>query len=118
MAVADPQTVSISGTTTSLPRVGSDPGKFASADGNISYDFSHSYGKRTRRLVRINNLKIVADPLTPANNTYRSMSISIVADLPPVGYTAAEAKAVFDGFITQLQAASGAVLVKWFGGEQ
>lgn len=118
MAVADPQTVTISGTTVSLPRVGSDPGKFASADGNVSVDFSHSYGKRTRRLVRINYLKAVADPLTPANNVYRSMSISIVADLPPVGYTAAEAKAIFDGFITQLQAASGAVLVKWFGGEQ
>lgn len=123
MAIADPQTVTITGPgTVSLPRTQpvngpAGAGRFQSSDGTISFDFSNAYGSRTRRLARITYTKTIADPLTPANNVYRSMSFNIVCDIPPVGFTAAECKNVWDGFITQLNASSGAVVTKWLGGE-
>jgi hypothetical protein len=40
-----------------------------------------------------------------------------VADVPVTGYTVVEAKQVIDGFITQLNASSGALITKMLGGE-
>lgn len=120
MAIADPQTVTVSpASAVSLPRTssGTNSGAFTSSDGYLGYTFSHQYGKRTRRLARFNHKKIISDPLVTATNTIRSMSISLVVDVPVDGYTAAEAKAVVDGFITQLNASGGAVLTKFLGGE-
>lgn len=120
MAIADPQTVTVSpASAVSLPRTNSfqNGGEFRSADGNLAFVFSNQYGKRTRRLARFNHKKIITDPLVTATNTYRSASVSLVVDVPVDGYTVAEVKAVVDGFITQLNASSGAVLTKFLGGE-
>ncbi len=118
MALSDPQSVTISGTAISLPSISHDPNKttYQSSDGVVQETVSHQYGKRNRRVLRIDHSKIAADPLTSANVKY-SASFYLVGDLPPVGYTVAEAKAVIDGFIAQLNAASGAILTKWLGGE-
>lgn len=115
----DPQSVTISGTANSLPRISSGPngGKFALADGSIVETVSHAYGKRNRRQFRIDHSKYAADPLFPEQNLPYSMSFYIVADVPPVGYTVAEQKAVIDGFLAQLSASSGALLTKFLGGE-
>jgi len=120
MAIADPQTVTVSpASAVSLPRTssGTNAGVFTSGDGYLSYQFSHQYGKRTRRLARFNHKKVIVDPLVTATNTIRSMSVSLVIDGPTDGYTVAEMKAVVDGFVTQLNASSGAVLTKFLGGE-
>jgi hypothetical protein len=45
------------------------------------------------------------------------MSAYVVFDLPPTGYTPAEAKAIWDGFAAQLAASSGALVTKVLGGE-
>jgi len=45
------------------------------------------------------------------------MTFYVVADVPKVGYTVAEQKAVIDGFVAQLNATSGALITKWLGGE-
>jgi len=119
MSFADPQTVTISGTTTSLPRVsvGDDESEYQSGDGLIKLTASHNYGKRTRRMVRIDTQKVTADPFKPTENVKVSMSNYIVFDLPPAGYTAAEALAVWVGLKTQLAATSDALIVKLLGGE-
>jgi hypothetical protein len=119
MSFTDPQTVTISGTTTPLPRisVGDDESEYASSDGLISLKASHTYGKRTRRMLRIDTSKVTADPFRPAENVKVSMSCYIVFDLPPAGYTATEAKAVFDGFRTQFGASTDALITKLLGGE-
>jgi len=117
---ADPQSVTISpASALSLPRVssGDNFGKFSSADGAITETVKHSYGKRARRTWRINHSKIVPDPLVPAQNTPYSMSFYIVADVPNVGYSVAEQKAVVDGALAQLQATSGLLITKFLGGE-
>jgi len=119
MSFADPQTITISGTTIPLPRVsvGDDESEYQSGDGLTKLTASHNYGKRTRRMVRIDTQKVSADPYKPTENVKVSMSNYIVFDLPAAGYTPAEALAVWVGLRTQLAATSDALIVKLLGGE-
>ena len=89
MAFTDPQSITISGTTTSLPRtsVGQNSGTYQSSDGLIVLTASHAYGRRTRRVIRVDHSKITSDPYIPAQNAKVGMSNYLVFDLPPVGYT-------------------------------
>lgn len=118
MALTDPISVTINAVPATLPRTGFgiNTGSFSNDTGTVLVKVSHSYAKRTRRLVRLDHSKIAADPLTSANTKY-SMSAQFVIDTPSVGYTPVEAKQVVDGFIAFLTAASGAQLVKILGGE-
>lgn len=115
----EPQSVTISGTAHSLPRVsnGTNSGVFANADNTITYTVTSTYGKRNRRTVRVVHAKTAPDPLFPAQNTPYSMTFYVTADVPKVGYTVAEQKAVIDGVLANLQATSGANITKLLGGE-
>jgi hypothetical protein len=100
MSFTDPLSITVSGVTTPLPRVsvGDDRSEYQSGDGLLQLSASHDYGKRTRRLLRIDASKMTSDPFKPAENVKVSMSNYIVFDLPPAGYSAAEALAVYQGF--------------------
>jgi hypothetical protein len=119
MSYADPQTVTISGVTTSLPRVST--GRFASeylsGDGLISLKASSAIGNRIRRVVRLDHSKIAADVYQPDVNVKRSMSVYTVFDMPSVGYTAADALAIYLGFNNQVNASSNLLITKLLGGE-
>lgn len=120
MSFADPQTITIApAAAASLPRisVGDDRSEYASADGLIVLSASHNYGKRVRRMLRVDTSKLTSDPFRPSENVKVSMSNYIVFDLPPAGYTAAEALAVWTGFKTQVSASSDLLITKLLGGE-
>jgi len=119
MSFADPQTVTISAVTTPLPRisVGDDESEYASGDGLIQLKASHQYGKRTRRMLRIDVGKVTADPFKPTENVKVGMALYVVFDLPPAGFTPAEAVAVYQGFKTQMTASSDVLITKLLGGE-
>jgi len=119
MAFTDPQSITIGGVTTSLPRVSNlgDGAKYSSSDGLIDLSASHAYGRRTRRVLRVDHQKITSDPFIPAQNAEVSMSNYIVFDLPKVGYTNAEALAVYNGFKTMFTASTDALITKLLGGE-
>lgn len=119
MALSDPQSVTISGTAHSLKRTSSSPnaGEFTTNDGLVKEVVSHQYGSRNRHLIRLNHSKIAADPFQTTLNARYSMSSYMVVDVPQVGYTVAEAKAVVDGLIAQLSATSGALITQLLGGE-
>jgi hypothetical protein len=120
MSFADPQTLTIApAAAVSLPRtsVGEDESEYTSADGLLQIVASHDYGKRVRRVLRVNDSKLTSDPFKPTENVKVSMSLYIVFDLPPAGYTATEAQAVYTGFKNQFTAASDALIVKLLGGE-
>lgn len=119
MAFADPQSITISGTPYSLPRtnVQNNRSEYRSADGLILLSASSAYGRRTRRVLRVDHSKVTADPFIPTQNSKVSMSNYMVFDLPPAGYTAAEALAVYQGFKTQFTASTDALIVKLLGGE-
>lgn len=119
MAFTDPQSITISAVTTPLPRVSTEKNasNYSSSDGLIDLSASHAYGRRTRRVLRVDHTKITSDPFRPAENTEVSMSNYIVFDLPVVGYTNAEVKAVYTGFKTLYTATSDALIDKLLGGE-
>lgn len=119
MALPDPQTVTISGATTPLPRTSTDKNEsvYTSADGLISLTISHTYGKRGRSVVRIEHAKMSTDPYKPTENVKVGCSIYTVIDTPAAGYTDAEILAIWVGLNTQLTASSNAVFAKILGGE-
>lgn len=119
MSFTDPQTITISGVTSPLPRISTsgDETTYQSADGLIQMLASHDSGKRNRHLLRVNHSKLTADPFIPSENVKVSMSNYIVFDVPLVGYTAAEALAVYTGFKNQFTAATDAIIVKLLAGE-
>lgn len=119
MAFSDPQTITISGVTTSLPRVsnranGSD---YQSGDGLIKLSADNAYGRRTRRVLRVDHAKISPDLYVPSQNVRLSMSCYIVWDIPATGYTSAEALAIYQGLYGQANATSHALVTKLLGGE-
>jgi len=115
MAFADPQTV----LTQSLARTSSgvDAGIFTKDDGSRQLSIAHTYGRRTRRVVKFTDTKNAADPLNPTTNRPYSMSVALTVDLPPFGYTLAEAKVIADGLVAYLTASSGARVTQLLGGE-
>jgi hypothetical protein len=119
MAFADPQSITISGTAVSLPRTSFDgqKGEFSAADGTAKLIVSHTNGRRHRRLLRVDHAKIAADPLLAGTNAKYSMSVQLVVDVPPVGYSIAEQKAVVDAVMAFLTASSGAKIGQYLGGE-
>lgn len=119
MAYADPQSVTVSGSAVSLPRIssGTNGGAFASADGAYRLSVSSTYGKRTRRSIRLSQKKLTADPFAPDRNVEASMSAYIVVDHPVNGFTVAEQKAVVDALVAYLTASTGARVTQLLGGE-
>jgi len=115
MAFSDPQTV----LTQALARTGSglDSGSFTKDDGTRKLEISHFYGKRTRRVMKFTDTKNAADPLNPTLNKPYSMSATLTVDIPPFGYTVAEAKVITDGLVAYLTASSGARVTQLLGGE-
>lgn len=119
MSFTDPQSVTVSGTAVPLPRTssGANTSAYTSADGAYTMTVNHAYGKRQRRFIRLAHNKLSADPLVPTQNTRSSMTVSVIFDVPALGYTVAEEKAIIDGFFAYLSATTGAQITKLLGGE-
>jgi len=119
VAFADPQSVTISGTAISLPRIsfGDHSGAFAASDGLTKLSVSHTNGARIRRMIRLDNSKIAADPLLAGVNVKAGMSTYLVADVPLTGYDMTQTKAVVDAFLAYLTASSGAKVAQFLAAE-
>lgn len=119
MAFADPQSVMINAIAISLPRIaaGVGSGAFQSADGATKLSVSNSYGKRTRRMLRLDVQKNAADPLNPTANLPYNMGCYLVVDVPLFGYSVTEQKQVVDGLTGYMTASSGARITQLLGGE-
>jgi len=120
MAFADPQSVTISGSATSLPRTGSGikEGAFGSADGTITLKVSHQQsGKKIRSVIRMVKTKAVTDPSIPAQNIVVTSAPYLVYERTGVGLTQAEMIADIVGFLANLTASSNANLTKLTGQE-
>lgn len=115
---ADPQTITISASPKTLNRTGfgQDAGSFATGDQAHRLTVSHSYGKRVRRVVKLSQATLVANPLIAGQNVSQLAMVHIVFDAPP-GYDTTAQKAMVDGFLAYLSASSGAAVTKVLGGE-
>lgn len=119
MALADPSSVTINAVAVSLPRTttGQNTSAYTSADGLVQLTASHSYGKRTRRSIRLSQTKFSADPFIPNQNVKVNQSCYLVIDHPVNGFTAAEIKQLVDALTLYLTASSGARVTQLVGGE-
>lgn len=110
MALADPQSITIDGVTTSLPRIGmgATSGEFSNPDGSIKVKVSHFLGKRNRHQVRLDLQKVIPDPLFPATNAPRSASIILTIDEPVTGFTETELTKAVVGLCTLMTESSAA----------
>lgn len=119
MSFADPQSVTINAIPVSLPRTGAGTGtgQFTSADGTVVMTVSNSYGKRTRRMIRLDQTKVSADPLIPSQNIRSKQGCYLVVDSPVNGFTNTEIKYLVDSLTAYLAASSGAKVTQLLGGE-
>ncbi len=119
MSYSDPLSITIAAATTPLPRVntGNNGSDYVSADGLIRVSASNAYGRRTRRVLRIDHSKLTSDPFIPAQNTKVSMSNYIVFDVPPAGYSNTQVLDVYTGFKSMFTASSDLLITKLLGGE-
>lgn len=119
MAFTDPQSITIAAATSSLPRTstGNNTAEYQSADGLIHLSASHAYGRRTRRVLRLDHSKITTDPFISTQNVKVGMSTYLVFDVPPAGYTNSQVLDVHTGFKTLWSASTDALIVKLLGGE-
>jgi hypothetical protein len=119
MAFVDPQVVTVNAVAQTLPRTSfnGNGGTFTKDDGNYKLSVSHQYGRRTRRVIRLDNRKIAADPLLGSVNIQYNFAAYLVIDAPVTGYTVAEQKLIVDALTAYLTASSGAKTTQLLGGE-
>lgn len=89
---ADPQSITVNTVAKTLPRiaVGDLNSKYKGADGEFQLRISHQEtSKRVRRMVRIDQVLVAADPLT-AVNSYQTAGVYLVIDEPVVGFSDAQ----------------------------
>lgn len=84
MALADPQSVTYDGTAYSLGRISSglNSGSYQAFGTNLELDMnvSHQYGKRTRRVARLDLKTIQSSPLATGISIPQSHSCYVVLD--------------------------------------
>lgn len=117
--LSDPQSFDTAAdAAVSLPAVsrGENRSVYLSADGKIKLTISHQYGNRIRRMIRIDESQVAADPLTAVNQEV-SASIYIVIDEPLWGFSDAELLDVWTGLYGLLNASSHAAMIKVIAGE-
>lgn len=110
---ADPQSVTINAVPVSLPRVsiGTSESTYRSADETVQLRISHQASKgRKRRMVRLDQTVIAADPLT-AENASQKAGIYLVVDEPSFGFDDTDLDYLVDALIAWLSSANIAKLL-------
>jgi hypothetical protein len=120
MAFTDPQSITVDGVATSLPRVltGTTVGSFKSADAvkEVTIDPRGS-AKRRRNVVRFYSKRNTVDPLNPAISITSQSMVSVTIDRPLTGAIDADIEKDLLGLIGWLTASTNANLKKLVAGE-
>lgn len=114
---ADPVTVTVNAVARIMGRVSTSgtSSVYESADGNWKLSISHQIqNKKIRTLARLDQRKIVADPLTAVND-YEINTTFTVLERPEVGFSQAEVEQQIVGFSTWLSL--NATQLKLYGKE-
>lgn len=116
--LSDPQSITIDGTATSLPRVltGTREGLFESPNLSLSVETTAKNG-RVRTVARMQAEKITTDPLVATTNVLVSDSVAITINRPLNGFSDDDIVKQVTGFIGWLTASTNANLKKIVAGE-
>lgn len=119
MAFSDPQSITISGTAISLPRIpsGNKKGIFATSDLKTRIEVDPKVGNRVSVSARLYQNKVVTDPLVTTTNVVVGDMVSLTINKPIAGYTDDDILAQVTGFIAWLTAGTNANLKKLIAGE-
>jgi hypothetical protein len=110
---SDPQSVTVNSVAKSMPRIkiGTTDATYRTADEEFQFRISHQTTKaRTRRMVRLDQTKIAADPLT-AVNTSQTAGIYLVVDEPKYGFSDSDLDYLVDALVAWLTAGNIAKLL-------
>lgn len=113
---SDPQSVTINSVAQSLPRTSSalESAVYTKADGTVQMRISHQHSKgRHRRMVRLDQIVIAADPLT-AENASQKAGVYVVVDEPDFGFDDTALDYLVDALVAWLTAGN---IAKLLGGE-
>lgn len=116
---ADPTVITVNAIAKSLNRTGfpaPDSTQYSTGDRAYRVQIAHSYGRRTRRLVKMIHDTLTANPLVSGSFVNSTVSVHLVVDSPP-GYDTALLKQDIDGYLAWLSASSGANITKLLAGE-
>jgi hypothetical protein len=116
---ADP-TITINAVAQALKRtgMGANSGSFTTNDGTHRLTISHSLGNNNQRMIRLDRTQTVANPLTTGEYFDATDSVWLVSRTPKVGaLTVVQQQHLTTGFLTFLQASSGAAITQLLGGE-
>jgi hypothetical protein len=119
VAFNDPQSVTISGSASSLPRIltGTTVGSFKSSDGVTELTLDpRGTAKRRRNVGRLYAKKNVTDPITGLVSQQGYM-VSITIDRPLSGITDADGEALATALFTWATASTNSNLKKLIAGE-
>lgn len=108
MAFTDPQTITVNTVAQTLNRVKSDgyPSEYHEVDEEFKMTISHQESKnRTRRMIRVDQRVVAADPLTSVNE-YKDLGVYLVIDEPEYGFSDAEIDYVVQALCTWLSTAN------------
>lgn len=117
--LTDPQIITIDSTQHSCAKIsiGQESALYRNGDTTVSLRTSHQHNKgRTRSMIRVDQSKIAADPITEAN-VRLAAGVYLVIDKPDVGFSEAEIVNIFAGLNTLLTASTNAILKKLIAGE-
>lgn len=98
MAFPDPLSLTIAAVATNFNKLAaatdSKPSVFQTADSAYRFSVSHAYGKRIRRVARLDHKRFAPDVLQPATMVPYTMSCYLVVDVPTAGYSIADQKII------------------------
>nr|UJQ85018.1 MAG: hypothetical protein 2 [Leviviridae sp.] len=116
---ADP-TITINAVAQNLKRTGMGPnsGSFITNDGTHKLAISHQLGSVNQRMIRLDRVQTVANPLSTGEFFEAPDAVWLVSRTPRVGaLTVTQEKQLIDGFLAFLTASSGAAITQLLGGE-
>lgn len=108
MALADPQTITINSVPIPCNLVQTDGYKsvYQNSDESLKFTVSHQENKgRTRRMARLDQRVVAADPLT-SENEYKQLGVYVVIDEPEYGFSDDDIFDVVEGLIAFLTEAN------------
>lgn len=115
---SDPQSVTYSTVSKSLPAVGRSADgsdyKGVFIDAEYSLRVAHTFKARNRTVARLQRTATVTDPLVPANSIVVSGTATFTLDFPSAGMTLAQAQALGSALRDWLTDAN---ILKMVGGE-
>lgn len=116
---SDPISITVNAVAQSLNRtsMGTNQGAFRKDDGSHSLSIAHTLGKSNQRVIRLDRTQTVSDPFTTGEFLTATDSVWLVTRTPQSLLTITQQKQLVDGFLTYLQASSGAAITKLLNGE-